>query len=99
MLPNGPYIQFLVLFRDFFEISLIKELGFEVDLKQSDNFITMNNRSFKIPKILLNKEKKNIPGNDIKEALIFNKNLIIENFILPNKLKLPVSRNILEKYF
>ena len=59
----------------------------------------MNNRSFKIPKILLNKSEKNIPANDIKEALIFNKNLIIENFILPNKLKLPVSRNILEKYF
>tara|TARA_Y100000590_G_scaffold453175_1_gene597744 strand:- start:1529 stop:2176 length:648 start_codon:yes stop_codon:yes gene_type:complete len=81
------------------EISLIKELGFEVDLNKSSNFIMMNNRSFKIPKILLNKSEKNIPANDIKEALIFNKNLIIENFILPNKLKLPVSRNILEKYF
>ena len=81
------------------EISLIKELGFEVDLNKSSNFIMMNNRSFKIPKILLNKSEKNIPANDIKEALIFNKNLIIENFILPNKLSMPVSRNILEKYF
>ena len=32
------------------EISLIKELGFEVDLNKSSNFIMMNNRSFKIPK-------------------------------------------------
>ena len=37
--------------------------------------------------------------NDIKEALIFNKKLLIENFILPNKLSMPISRNILEKYF
>ena len=59
----------------------------------------MNNKSFKIPKIFLNKKEENMPTSDIKEALVFNKNLIIENFILPNKLKLPVSRNILEKYF
>ena len=35
----------------------------------------------------------------IKEALIFNKNLLMENFILPNRLRLPLSRNILEKYY
>ena len=37
--------------------------------------------------------------NNIKEALIFNKRLLFENFILPNKLSMPVSRNILEQYF
>ena len=36
--------------------------------------------------------------NSIKEALIFNKRLLIENFILPNRLSMPVSRNILEQY-
>jgi len=44
-------------------------------------------------------ENQNTLKNNIKEALIFNKKLLIENFILPNKLTMPVSRNILEQYF
>tara|TARA_B100001123_G_C15302556_1_gene1021555 strand:- start:36 stop:623 length:588 start_codon:yes stop_codon:yes gene_type:complete len=36
---------------------------------------------------------------DVKKALLFNKNLIMENFITPNKLKFPLFRNILENYF
>ena len=36
---------------------------------------------------------------DIKEALIFNKNLFLENFMIPNNLQMPFSRNILEKYY
>ena len=43
-------------------------------------------------------ENKNTLKNNVKEALIFNKKLLIENFILPNKLRMPVSRNILEQY-
>ena len=43
-------------------------------------------------------ENKNTLKNNVKEALIFNKKLLIENFILPNKLRMPVSRIILEKY-
>ena len=38
-------------------------------------------------------------GDEIKEALIFNKNLLMENFIVPNGLKLPLFRNILENYY
>ena len=56
------------------ELSLIKELGFE------DNF-----------KINYN--------DDIKKSLAFNKNLLMENFIIPNRLKFPLFRNILENYF
>ena len=37
--------------------------------------------------------------NNIKKALIFNKRLLMENFIIPNKLKFPLFRNILENYF
>ena len=36
---------------------------------------------------------------EIKKALVFNRNLIVENFIMPNKLKLPLHRNILENYY
>ena len=56
------------------ELSLIKELGYEDNLKVNKN-------------------------NDIKKALVFNKNLFMENFIIPNRLKFPLFRNILENYF
>ena len=56
------------------ELSLIKELGFESDLKINFN-------------------------QNTKKALTFNRNLFMENFIIPNKLKLPFFRNVLENYF
>tara|TARA_B100000029_G_scaffold260868_1_gene257252 strand:- start:9509 stop:10087 length:579 start_codon:yes stop_codon:yes gene_type:complete len=36
---------------------------------------------------------------NIKQALAINRNLLMENFIIPNKLRFPLFRNILEKYF
>ena len=41
----------------------------------------------------------NIKHDSTKNALIFNRNLLMENFIIPNRLKFPLFRNILEKYF
>ena len=90
----------------FWELSLIKELGFEINLsifkktkKEINNFLEINNKSFRIPKLLLNNDSGFHSKPDIKEALIFNKNLLMENFILPNNLKFPLFRNILEKYY
>ena len=56
------------------ELSLIKELGYEDILKVNYN-------------------------DDVKKALKFNRNLIMENFIIPNRLRFPLFRNILEKYY
>ena len=42
--------------------------------------------------------KINHEGND-RKALKYNRNLLMENFILPNRLKFPLFRNILENYF
>ena len=56
------------------ELSLIKELGFETNLKENYK-------------------------DNTKKALIFNRNLLMENFIVPNRLKFPLFRNILENYF
>ena len=56
------------------ELSLIKELGFETNLKTNYN-------------------------NDTKKALTFNRNLLMKNFIIPNSLKFPLFRNILENYY
>ena len=56
------------------ELSLIKELGFEADLKT--NFT-----------------------NGVKKALTNNKNLLMKNFFIPNNLRFPLFRDILEDYF
>ena len=56
------------------ELLLIKELGFEPNLKISYN-------------------------DNTKKALTFNRNLLMENFIIPNSLKFPLFRSILENYF
>ena len=88
------------------EFSLIKELGFEINLLNKNNYndesknsIKINNKFFKIPKMLSNTNIMKNYNEEIKEALIFNKNLLLENFIIPNNLKLPLSRNILENYY
>jgi len=56
------------------ELSLVKELGFESD------------------------QTIDYPGNTSK-ALSLNRDLLMENFIIPNKLRFPLFRNILENYF
>ena len=56
------------------ELSLIKELGFETNLKENYN-------------------------DNTKKALMFNRNLLMENFIIPHGLKFPLFRNMLENYF
>ena len=90
----------------YWEISLIKELGFEInflDFKENDsnnkNTIKINDRFFKIPNFFFQRDNMEMSNNLIKEALIFNKNLLTLNFIEPNRLKMPLSRNLLEKYY
>ena len=92
----------------FWELSLVKELGFEISFfgknngeNKTLNFIEINNKTYKIPKILYEDKTSatEIHKNDVKEALAFNKNLLMENFITPNGLRFPIFRNILESYF
>ncbi len=86
------------------ELFLIKELGFDVNLnikkniKHNNNSIEINDKIFNIPKILYN-SINNANKAQIREALEFNRSLIMENFIIPNQLRFPLSRNLLEKYY
>ena len=79
----------------YWEIALVNALGFELNIKTNE----MNNKYFDIPNILKNNNISRVTKNEIRQALVFNKSLIMENFIIPNKLKFPLSRNILEKYY
>jgi len=101
-LNNGDWIKLYI----FWELLLIKELGFEINLDKINNYhkenkslIKINEKLFKIPIILQQNEQKNVSNINIKEALTFNKNIMMENFIIPNKLKFPLFRNLLEKYY
>ena len=83
------------------ELSLIKELGYEVKFLNNgnNNFIEINNKSLKIPKIYLKNNVRTFYNNEIREALTFNKELLLENFINPSRLRFPLFRNILESYY
>ena len=81
------------------ELSLIKELGYEVNIMNNSNSIVINRKSLKIPKFYLKGDVDEVLIKDIKEALIFNKELLLENFINPYKLRFPLFRNILESYY
>ena len=83
----------------YWELALIKQLGFEINLLRSTNPIKINNKLFTIPNLLLKNNIDKNSNNEIRDALIFNKNLLMENLIIPNRLKFPLSRNILESYY
>ena len=90
----------------YWELNLIKELGYDLNFLNQDNkknncddFIEINNSKFKIPQMYIDFNENKNNSLKIKEALIFNKNLLIENFISPNNLKFPLFRNLLENYY
>ncbi len=93
----------------FFELNLIKDLGYDTNLKK----ITFNNRdlteiikikidtfTYDIPSFLITKELPKILSNSmIKKSLYFTRNIIQNRFFLPNNLTFPKSRILLENYF
>ena len=90
----------------FWEIFLVKELGFEINKipkKNSSevgkNYVEINEKLFKIPNMIANEKDFNFTNADISNALAFNKNILFEHFIIPNKLRFRLSRNILQKYY
>jgi DNA repair protein RecO (recombination protein O) len=93
----------------FFEINLIKELGYDANLssymKSNDNKsetkkINIDGYTYEVPNYLMqNQVPKNITKTLIKKSLYFTRNIIVNKFFLPNNLIFPKSRVILENYF
>ena len=93
----------------FFEINLIKELGYDTNLvehlnkSQDDNQfrkIKIDEYIYEIPNYLIS---KNIPTNytnlHIRKSLYFTRQVMQNKFFVPNNLIFPKSRVILENYF
>ena len=93
----------------YWEIFLLKELGFDPYLEQffvgadessSQKIIEIDNIKYQVPIFLLSKKKVEIlDSNQITKALTFTRNILTNKFFSPNNLSFPRSRIILENYF
>ena len=93
----------------FFEINIIKELGYGVNLNSfndsSDDIyslkkINIDGYNYEIPNFLISEKIPNeITELQIKKSLIFTRNILLNKFFIPNNLSFPKSRIILENYF
>jgi len=93
----------------FFEINLIKELGYDTNLVDYLNELSnekelikikIDGYIYEIPNYLINKK---IPDKFtnllIRKSLYFTRQVMQNKFFIPNNLKFPKSRIILENYF
>ena len=100
MIIDGLYI---------FRNNLIKELGFDVNLKNfkdsSDDIlmlkkVNIDGYNYEIPNFLiLEKIPKNLSNFFIKKSLIFTRGIMLNKFFIKNNIPIPRSRIILENYF
>jgi len=93
----------------FFELNLIKDLGYDTNLEQySSNESTSNDISkikidgyiYEVPNFLIFK-KIPVEFNNtlIRKSLYFTRNVLQNKFFIPNNLLFPKSRVVLENYF
>ncbi|MFL2852380.1 MAG: DNA repair protein RecO [Candidatus Pelagibacter sp.] len=92
----------------FFEINLIKELGYDTNLSMYNNFeenfeirkIKIDGYNYEVPTYLI---KQKIPNEItkllLKKSLTFTRNVFLNKFFIPNNIIFPKSRVILENYF
>ena len=92
-----------------FELNLIKELGYDTNLsiyKSNENgsnilkTIKIDGYDYEVPKYLINQEiPEKLTSPLIRKSLLFTRNILLNKFFIPNNLRLPSSRIILENYF
>ena len=108
-LINSFYLENWIYLFIFFELNLIKELGYDTNLSQNkskninindSNKIKIDSYIYDVPNFLI---LKKIPDNFsnilIKKSLIFTRYVMQNKFFIPNNILFPKSRVILENYF
>ncbi len=97
-----------ILLYIFFELNLIKDLGYDPDLDKFNNSVSVSNIkkikidtfTYDVPEYLISKKIPEKISNDlIKKSLYFTRNIIQNRFYIPNNLSFPKSRVLLENYF
>ena len=90
------------------EIDLINKLGFGFSLdpakledinKKKTVDIKLDNINYKIPSFLVFKNFQNPNKEDIYNGLNFSRNLMENKFFIPNNIRFPYSRKLLEQKF
>ena len=93
----------------FFELNLIRDLGYDTNLSQYSSTKKKNNDILKIkidgyiyevPNYLILKKIPSVFTNIlIRKSLYFTRNVFQNKFFIPNNLLFPKSRVVLENYF
>ena len=92
----------------FFELNLIKELGYDTNLSlhlknnniKESNKINIDGYIYEVPYFLILKETpKNFTKTLIRKSLYFTRQVLQNKFFIPNNILFPKSRIILENYF
>ena len=93
----------------FFEINLIKELGYDTNLKQNfKNLISgkelinikIDGNFYEVPEYLITEKiPENFNNTLIRKSLYFTRQIMVNKFFVTNNLLFPKSRVILENYF
>ena len=108
-LINSINLENWIFFYIFFEINLIKELGYDTNLAEYTNVnkdknlllkIKIDGYMYEIPEYLINKSiPKDITNILIRKSLYFTRQVMQNKFFIPNNLLFPKSRMILENYY
>ncbi len=92
----------------FFELNLIKDLGFDTNLNKfkeeifNSNIIKIkiDSKDYEVPIFLiLRKLPEKFAKDLIKKSLYFTRSIMQNKFFIPNNLSFPKSRILLENYF
>jgi len=93
----------------FWEINLLREIGFDMNLKSNsisktnseENMIIVNidNEKMNIPSFMVEKQFENVDTKSIYYALKFIGKFLEKNILIPNNLKYPIPRKNLENCF
>ena len=96
-----------IFFYIFFELNLIKELGYDPNLNVNQSIVNKDINKFKIdgyiyevPNYLISKKiPKNFSNLLIRKSLYFTRQIFQNKFFIPNNIVFPKSRVILENYY
>ncbi len=93
----------------FFELNLIKDLGYDPNLNKFKNYsantvetkrIKIDSFYYEVPEYLISKKIPDKINNYlIKKSLYFTRHIIQNRFFIPNNLPFPKSRILFENYF
>ena len=108
-LINSINLENWVFIYIFFELNLIKDLGYDTNLEQYSNDqikngdiskIKIDGYIYEVPNFLIFK-KFPVKFNNtlIRKSLYFTRNVLQNKFFIPNNLLFPKSRVVLENYF